>query len=153
MESGVSARAEGLSRNSEVADRLHSVAIRLLRRLRREDEAAGLTAPQLSALSVVVFSGPVSLGELAAAEQVRPPTMTRVVRQLEAQGLVAREVDAADRRVVRLHATASGERVLGEGRGRRVAALSRRLALLPPDQREALSEAVALVEQLLEDPW
>ena len=74
----------------QVADRLHSAAIHLLRSLRREDDAVGLSAPRLSALSVVVFAGPITLGALAAAEQVRPPTMTRLVQALEAEGLVER---------------------------------------------------------------
>ena len=79
-----------------LADRLHSAAIRLLRRLRAEDAASGVSAPRLSALSVLVFAGPRTLGELAAAEQVRPPTMTRLVTALEAQGLLARTGDPAD---------------------------------------------------------
>src|SRR5229473_2111765 len=76
------------------ADRLHSAAIHLLRRLRRQDDASGLTAPRLSALSVIVFSGPLTLGALATAEQVRPPTMTRLVAALEEAGLVVREPGA-----------------------------------------------------------
>src|SRR3954462_3251460 len=81
---------------ARLADRLHSAAIHLLRRLRREDDASGLPAPQLSALSVIVFGGPITLGALAAAEQVRPPTITRVVATLEESGLVVRETDDAD---------------------------------------------------------
>src|SRR5437762_6946774 len=87
---------------SELADRLHSAAIHLLRRLRREDDASGLPAPQLSAMSVIVFGGPITLGALASAEQVRPPTITKLVALLEEQGLVERETDPADRRVVRV---------------------------------------------------
>ena len=71
----------------------------MLRRLRREDDASGLPAPQLSALSVIVFGGPITLGALATAEQVRPPTITKVVSTLEKAGLVEREVDSEDRRV------------------------------------------------------
>ena len=97
-----------------MADRLHSAAIHLLRRLRKQDEAAGLGAARLSALSVVVFGGPLTLGELAAAEQVRPPTMTRIVAGLEEAGLVARETDARDRRVVRVTATGRGRRLMEE---------------------------------------
>src|ERR687883_145288 len=78
---------------TRLADRLHSAAIHLLRRLRREDARTGLSGPRLSALSVVVFAGPRTLGELAAAEQVRPPTMTRLVQALEREGLVARDPD------------------------------------------------------------
>src|SRR5665811_244600 len=73
-----------------VADRVHSAAIHLLRALRKQDDKWGLSAPRLSALSVVVFSGRITLGGLARAEQVRPPTMTRLVRALELQKLVTR---------------------------------------------------------------
>src|ERR1700754_36440 len=128
-----SARAETRAGDgpSELADRLHSVAIHLLRRLRREDDAAGLPAPALSALSVIVFGGPITLGALAAAEQVRPPTITKLVASLEGDGLVEREVDPADRRVVRVKATARGTRLLHDGRKRRVASLTTSLAQLP----------------------
>src|SRR3954464_7525598 len=95
-------RPSAASRHADLADRLHSAAIHLLRRLRREDDASGLPAPQLSALSVIVFGGPLTLGDLARAEQVRPPTITRLIGELEQQGLVEREVDGADRRVVRV---------------------------------------------------
>src|SRR3954464_10292919 len=101
---------------ADLADRLHSAAIPLLRRLRREDDAAGLPAPQLSALSVIVFGGPITLGALAAAEQVRAPTITKLVIALENAGLVEREPDESDRRIVRVRATAKGTRLLQEGR-------------------------------------
>src|ERR1051325_10731057 len=115
-----------------IADRLHSAAIHLLRRLRREDDAAGLPAPQLSALSVIVFGGPITLGALAAAEQVRPPTITKIVAALEAGGLVTREPHAVDKRVTLVRATAKGTKLLHEGRRRRVAALVRDLRALSP---------------------
>ena len=132
----------------EVADRLHSAAIHLLRWLRREDERGALSGPRLSALSVIVFGGPVTLGELAAAEQVRPPTMTRLVNALEADGLVVREPDVADGRVTRLRATAAGRRLLTEGRARRVAALARQLAPLGARDQATLARAAALIERL-----
>ena len=94
------------------ADRLHSAAIHLLRRLRREDAQSGLSAPRLSALSVLVFGGPLTLGELANAEQVRPPTMTRLVTALEADGLVTREPDASDGRLTRVYLEGALERAL-----------------------------------------
>src|SRR3954467_2258933 len=81
---------------ADLADRLHSAAIHLLRRLRRADTASGLPAPRLSALSVLVFGGPLTVSELAAAEQVRPPTMTRIIGALEAAGLAEREGDPKD---------------------------------------------------------
>ena len=122
-----------------LADRLHSLAIHLLRRLRTQDTASGLTGPRLSALSVIVFGGPITLGALAAAEQVRPPTMTHIVRALERQRLVRREPDPTDRRVVRLHATARGRTLLVEGRRRRVEQLAERLSELTPDELQALA--------------
>src|ERR1051325_11593403 len=133
----------------ELADRLHSAATRLLRRLRREDDASGLPAPQLSALSVIVFGGPITLGALAEAEQVRPPTITRIVAALETDGLVAREAEAADRRVVRVKATAKGTKLLQEGRRRRVAALVRDLDALSAKERAALVDAVAIIERVV----
>jgi DNA-binding MarR family transcriptional regulator len=134
-----------------IADRLHSAAIHLLRRLRKRDVASGLSAPRLSALSVVVFGGPLTLGELAAAEQVRPPTMTRIVRALEAKGLVARGTDANDRRVVRLRATPLGVRTMQKGRARRVELLSRWLEEMPRDELAVLEQGVAILERLLEE--
>ncbi len=107
-----------------VADRLHSAAIHLLRRLRKEDEAIGLTAARTSALSVVVFGGPVSIGQLAAAEQVSPPTMTRLLVGMERDGLLKRERDREDGRVIWIRATPKGARILQEGRRRRVEALA-----------------------------
>ena len=135
---------------AEIADRLHSAAIHLLRRVRTEDDASGLTAPRLSALSVLVFGGPCTLGALAAAEQVRPPTMSAIVADLARAGLVAREADRRDRRLVRLRATAEGERLMHEGRRRRTAWLAGRLADLPPDELATLGEAARLIGRLLE---
>ena len=134
------------------ADRLHSAAIHLLRRLRRVDDASGLSAPRLSALSVLVFGGPRTLGELAAAEQVRPPTMTRLVQGLERDGLVTRDGDPTDGRVVRLRATAAGRRVLEAGRRRRIEALERRLADLSEEDITLLGRAAELLESIARAP-
>src|SRR5436853_6425119 len=103
---------------TEIADRLHSAAIHLLRRVRVRDRESGIGPAQLSALSVLVFGGPRSLGELADAEQVRPPTMSRIVAGLERAGLI-RRLETQDKRRVLLEATARGTRILQEGRGRR----------------------------------
>src|SRR5271167_3430794 len=89
----------------ELADHLHSVAIRLLRLVRVQDAASGIAPARLSALSVIVFGGPVSLRDLARAEQVRAPTMSRIVDALEAQGLAKRRTNAKDRRAVIIAAT------------------------------------------------
>jgi DNA-binding MarR family transcriptional regulator len=136
-------------RAAAVANRLHSAAIHLLRRVRTQDDAMGLTAPLASALSVVVFGGPISLGALATAEQVRPPTITRVVAQLERLGLVARESDAEDGRVQRVRATAKGRRMLEAGRARRVASVTALIEALAPAELATLERAAELLERLL----
>lgn len=130
------------------ADLLHSAAIRLLRRVRAEDAAAGLGAPSLSALSVVVFGGPLTLGALAQAEQVRPPTITRLVDELRRKRLVGVVPDRKDRRVRYVRATARGRRLLVAGRGRRVSRLARALTALPGRQRRLLARAAPALMDL-----
>jgi DNA-binding MarR family transcriptional regulator len=131
-----------------VAQRLHAAAIHLLRRLRVEDQASGLTAPRLSALSVVVFAGPIRMGDLAAAEQVRPPTISRLVKEMERDGLVRRLPDPGDERVQQVQATAKGRRVLEEGRRRRVHRLASDLADLPPRELKALARGAELLDRI-----
>lgn len=133
----------------DLADRLHTAAIHLLRRVRREDDASGLSAPRLSALSVLVFGGPRTLGELAAAEQVRPPTMSRIVDALEGQRLVARERDDRDARRTRLHATRAGEAMLARGRARRVDALASAMDALSARDRTTLARAVDVLARVV----
>lgn len=136
----------------ELANRLHSVAIHLLRRVRREDTATELSGPRLSALSVIVARGTISLGELAAAEQVRPPTMTRLVRALEEEGLVRRERDPDDARAVRLEATPRGRAVFDEGRRRRIARLVAELDAIGTADVVALRQAVDVLERVFGPP-
>ncbi len=138
--------------SSEAADRLHSASVLLLRRVRKEDESSGLTPARLSALSAVVFAGPLTLGELAAAEGVRPPTMTRVVQALEEAGLVLKDWSATDdRRTVSISATQRGARLLRAARERRIGSLARRLDRLAPAEVELLRRAADLLERALED--
>ena len=132
-----------------IADRLHSAAIHLLRRLRREDTKSGLSAPRLSALSVLVFGGPVTLGELANAEQVRPPTMTRLISALEAEGLVSREADPEDGRLTRIRATPKGRALLFRGRARRVAALAAEVRGLGAGERADLDRALTILDGVI----
>jgi len=132
-----------------VADRLHSAAIHLLRRLRVEDKAIGLTGPRASALSVIVFRGPIAMGALADAEQVRAPTMTRLVTSLENAGLVRRVSDRADGRVQLVKATAAGKRLLQKGRARRVERLMQGVAQLSVDDQRVLARAADLMERAL----
>jgi len=136
------------TRAAALADRLHSAAIHLLRRVRRADTATGLSAARLSALSVIVFGGPIRITALAAAEQVRTPTMTPIVAALERAGLVVREPDAADARAALLRATPKGARLMAEGRARRVALLTAELEELAVGERAALERAVGILEGL-----
>jgi len=138
-----------LTNSQNIADQLHSAAIHLLRKLRKEDEGSGLNAPRLSALSVIVFAGPVTLGDLAAAEQVRPPTMTRIVNALSEQGLVTRKQDTNDRRSTLLSATPAGKKLLMEGRARRVRSLAKQITGLSHKQRAALQEAAEILKEVV----
>lgn len=131
-----------------LADRLHSAAIHLLRRVRRVDAATGLSTARLSALSVVVFGGPIRISALAAAEQVRTPTITNIVAALEREGLVTRESDASDARAALLRATSKGARLMAEGRARRVSLLADELKQLSAEDRATLARAVEILDQL-----
>ena len=132
----------------EAADRLHSAAIHLLRRLRVRDRESGVGPAQLSALSVLVFGGPRSLGELADAEQVRAPTMSRIIASLEREGLIKRHATEDGRRI-RLEATAQGTKILWEGRKRRVESLAKALAALSDQDRKKLSDLIPYLEAII----
>ena len=135
----------GLDR-STLADRLHSLAIHLLRRIRRGDDAAGLSAPRLSALSVVIYRGPISLTELARAEGVTAPTMTRLVQALVKAGLVEKTVNESDNRVVQLRPTEAGRRTLEMARAERLAAMRELLDRLTPEEALTVERAVGALE-------
>lgn len=135
-------------RRAAVADALHSAAIHLLRGARAADTETGIGPARLSALSVLVFGGPRRLTDLAAAEQVRPPTMTKIVTGLVAAGLVRRVSDADDARAVRIEATAQGRRLLVQGRQRRVDRLTGAMATLQPHELDVLAHAAALLERV-----
>src|SRR5277367_5422358 len=140
---------ENLTNSQNIAGQIHSASIHLLRKLRKEDEGSGLNAPRLSALSVIVFGGPVTLRDLAAAEQVRPPTMTRIVNALEEQGLVLKKQNANDGRSTLLSATPAGKKLLLEGRARRVCALAKQIAALNHEQRSVLQEAAEILKEVV----
>lgn len=140
---------EGAEREA-LAGRLHSVAIQLLRRVRREDERSGLGPARLSALSVLVFGGPRTLGELAAAEQVSAPTMSRLVAGLEGEGYVVREPNPEDGRSVMVRATARARAVLDEARRRRIGAILELLGELPAEDWDRLGVAVEVLKEALE---
>ena len=134
-----------------VADRLHSAAIHLLRRVRKQDIATGEGPARLSALSVLVFGGPKTLKELAAAEQVKPPTMSRIVAGLERSRLITITADREDARRMRITATPKGTRLLQKGREMRIAYLASQLERLTPDELSQLGEAVEILALLLQN--
>ncbi len=131
-----------------VADLLHSAAIHLLRMVRARDQGTGIGPAQLSALSVLVFAGPRSLKELAEAEQVRPPTMSRIVTGLVRAGLVRRK-ETDDKRRLRLEATAQGTKILQEGRRRRVELLAQSLQTLTESELQEATNLAQFIQKLI----
>jgi DNA-binding MarR family transcriptional regulator len=132
--------------SSDAADRIHSAAIHLIRRVREVDEWMEITPARASALSVLVFGGPRTLTELAHAEQVTTATMSRLVTAMEEEGLVRREPHEEDARAVRLHATAKARRILEKGRARRTEFLDSLFAHLSRDELEVVRRAAELVD-------
>jgi DNA-binding MarR family transcriptional regulator len=144
-----SKEAGGRSETLAAADRLHSAAIHLLRRVRKQDEAAGVGPAQLSALSVLVFAGAKTLGELATAEQVKPPTMSRIVAALRRSHLIEITRDSRDARRMHIRATAKGTHLLQQGRQRRIEYLAGHLTTLTTSELAQLSAAADILEKLL----
>lgn len=134
----------------QLADTLHSAAIHLLRNLRISDAEAGIAPAQLSALSVLVYGGAMTLGRIASIEQVTAPSMSRTIDELERKDLVRRARDKRDRRVVYAVATREGTRVLELARQRRLNTLSMALAELEHQERDTLSSALETIGKLLD---
>ena len=133
----------------DIGRSLHSSAIHLLRRVRTQDEALGVGPAQLSALSVVVFAGPISLNDLAKAELVKPPTMSRIIDALVKEGLVKRVVNKTDRRAIVISATARGTSLMHEGRSRREQLLVELLKPLKKSDLECLKKSVEIISKIL----
>jgi DNA-binding MarR family transcriptional regulator len=138
------------ARHAETAARLR-VAVARLARMLRQQSPGGLTLTQWSALSTVDQHGPVRIGDLAERERVSPPTATRMVAALEAEGLLARTGDPTDRRTSYVAVTEAGRQKLEWARGVRTAALAQRLSAMPPEDAERLAELLPLLESLLTD--
>ncbi len=132
---------------TQVAGKLRFSVTRLARLLRQQDQS-GFTPTTMAALATIDREGPLTLGELAAAEQVAPPTVTKTVTKLEEAGFVTRRQDTADRRVHRVQVTPEGTRQLQEARSRRTAWLATRLRQFDPEDLERLAEVLDLFEQL-----
>ena len=132
-----------------VADRLHSTAIHLLRRVRKQDVVSGEGPARLSALSVLVFGGAKTLGELAAAEQVKPPTMSRIVAGLARSKLVEITADPHDGRRMSIRPTPKGVKLLHEGRQRRIEYLASHLGGLSPEELAQVAESTDILARVL----
>ena len=138
------------SANLDLASRIRLVVTRLARRLRQQADLAGISPTQIAALSTIERSGPMTLGALAKVEQVAPPTITAAVARLEDQGLLKRQVDTVDRRVVRVEVTVAGRKLLEKSRSRKNAYLERRLRDLSSADRATLERAAQILEGVLE---
>jgi len=141
-----------LQEDLELATRLRLAVMRLARRLRQAGAAEDDVSPSmLSALACIERRQPLTLGELAEAERVQPPTMTRIVARLEELGLLTRTHDEADRRVARVRLSPDGVRYVARNRRRKNAYLVSQLRSLDRDEIARLREAVTVIENLLED--
>ena len=142
-------RHEDLRTIAGLANGTRAAVMRLSRRLRQmRDESVDLSPNQLSAMSVLLNSGDQLMGELAAAEKVAPPSMTRIVNGLEERDLVLRRPDPRDRRQSLVSLTDTGRQVLLANRRRRSEWLARRITELDPDDREVLRRAVGILERI-----
>jgi DNA-binding MarR family transcriptional regulator len=135
---------------TSLASHLRVGVARLARRLRQEGAAEDTTPSQLTALSTLYHRGPMTPGELAANERVKPPSMTRIVAALEERGLVSREPSADDGRVVRIVVTDAGRRAHEDYQKRRDQWLSLQLAKLSPEDRAVLAKAAGVMDRLVE---
>ncbi len=133
---------------NSVANQLHSIAIHVLRRARATDREAGLTPERLSLLSILAYSGPKSISELAAIETVSLPAITRIVNYLEGLELVARDRKSDDGRIVRVTATKKGLQLMEEGRRRRVEHVASELSSLGNLELMVVAEATRLLERM-----
>ena len=137
-----------MGEHEELANRLHSAAIHLLRAVSRVDAESGLSPARLSALSVIVVRGPLTMTELAGIERVSPATITSTVTGLEASGLAARARTGSDARQVTVSATAAGRKLLHASRLRRLAVLEGYVATMTPAERAAATGLVAAIERI-----
>lgn len=133
---------------TELASRLRLGVTRLARKLRQEAEP-GISPSQLVALSTIERAGPMTMGELCAAEQVQPPSMTRTVAGLVEARLVTRDVDPTDRRVAWLSVTPDGAKLLTRSRRRKEEYLARELRRLEPRELATLDRAAEILTRLV----
>lgn len=135
---------------AELASQLRPALLRLTRLVRNQRVDMSVTLTQLSAMGTLRKSGPMSAGELAACERVQPPSMTKVLANLEERGLVRRDVHPTDRRQVVLAITPAGEQLLASERRSRDEWLTRRLGTLTPEERALVQRTIPILEKLAE---
>ena len=135
---------------AELASQLRPALLRLTRLVRNQRVDMSVTLTQLSAMAALRKHGPMSAGELAAFERVQPPSMTKVLANLEERGLVRREVHPTDRRQAVLEITAEGDALLESERRSRDAWLTRQLATLSAEDRALIQRAIPIMEKLAE---
>jgi DNA-binding MarR family transcriptional regulator len=135
---------------SELASQLRPALLRLTRVVRNQRVDMSVTLTQLSAMGTLRKHGPMSAGELAACERVQPPSMTKVLANLEERDLVRRDVHPTDRRQVVLAITPAGEQLLDSERRSRDQWLSRRLGTLTPEERALVQRVVPILDKLAE---
>lgn len=134
---------------NRLANTVHSVSLRLLRRVRVVDGITGLSGPRISLLSVLVFAGPLPIGKLASIEQISGPAVTKLVDGLASDGLARRVRSEDDRRVVLVEATPAGRKRLEEGRARRVNAMAAALDALRPEELAGVDTSFQVLSKLL----
>ncbi len=132
-----------------LAERLHFAALHILVFLRQEDAASGVTASRLAALSAIVFEGPIALGDVARIQQVKAPTMTRLVAALERQGLVKREDNPGDGRSIKLSATRRGREIMLAARQRRLDRLARAMQTLDRKKLSHLADSMPALDEIV----
>jgi len=141
---------DGKQGEERLAAELRLAVMRLARRLRQQ-APGDVTPSMLSALTVVDRLGPITLGDLAGFERVRPPTMTRIVARLEEDGLVEREPDESDGRVTRIRLSSAGRKLISKNRTRKDAYLADRLRQLSPRERSRLQGGIEVIQRLLDE--
>jgi DNA-binding MarR family transcriptional regulator len=142
---------DACSDDPELAARLRLVVNRLARQMRAEASSGSLTPSLDSVLISIEVHGPISLGQLAAREGVTPPSITRMIAELERRDLVRREADPGDRRVAYVSLTGEGRRTVQRTRTRKTAFLAKRLRRLNDAEVAVLREALPVLEGLLKD--
>jgi DNA-binding MarR family transcriptional regulator len=150
MTMGPSTTTDRTPTDRDLAERLRLAITRLARRLRQHGDQGDASPTQISALATIERRGPITLGDLAVAERVQPPTITAAIDRLESRGLVRRRADAADRRVVHVEITSGGRKLLARNRSKKTAYLERQLDSLTDGERATLADAAAILDHLLE---